>query len=143
MRMFFRVEVVDELVCEEFIRISNKDTLEAVIIEGGELDEFEDEEFVEMVHQLESAESLSSTIRWKEELTRDTDVSDKSEKVELKALPSTLKYAYLDEGQEKPVILSSSLSPLEEEKVLRVLRDNRAALGWTISDIKGISPAIF
>ena len=47
---------------------------------------------------------------WKEELTRDIDVSSKPEKVELKALPSTLKYAYLDEGHEKPVILSSSLS---------------------------------
>src|ERR1044072_6468793 len=110
----FRVEVVDELVCEEFIRISNKDTLEAVIIGGGELDDVEDEEVMDMVHQLESVRSLSSQQRWKEELTRDTDVSDKSEKVELKALPSTLKYAYLDEGHEKPVILSSSLSPLEE-----------------------------
>jgi len=35
------------------------------------------------------------------------------------------------------------LSDVEEEKLLRVLRDHKSALGWTISDIKGISPSIY
>ena len=31
---------------------------------------------------------------------------------------------------------------MEEEKLLRVLREHRKAIGWTIDDIKGISPSI-
>ncbi|CAJ2673056.1 unnamed protein product [Trifolium pratense] len=37
-------------------------------------------------------------------------------------------------------IISSKLTHLEEEKLLRVLKSNKAAMGWTISDLKGISP---
>jgi hypothetical protein len=40
-----------------------------------------------------------------------------------------------------PAIISSSLTELEEEKLMRVLRENKKALGWSISDLKGISPA--
>ena len=40
------------------------------------------------------------------------------------------------------MIVAASLTPREEEKLLRVLRDHRTALGWTISDIKGISSSI-
>ena len=40
------------------------------------------------------------------------------------------------------MIVAASLTPGEEEKLLRVLREHRTALGWTISDIKGISPSI-
>ncbi|KAL0373146.1 UNVERIFIED_CONTAM: Retrovirus-related Pol polyprotein from transposon.6 [Sesamum calycinum] len=40
-----------------------------------------------------------------------------------------------------PVIISSKLSPLEEEKLIRVLREFKEAIGWTIADIKGLSPS--
>ena len=40
------------------------------------------------------------------------------------------------------MIVAASLTLREEEKLLRVLRKHRTALGWTISDIKGISPSI-
>ncbi|CAN6562541.1 unnamed protein product [Malus baccata var. baccata] len=39
-----------------------------------------------------------------------------------------------------PVIVSSSLTALEEEKLIRVLKENKTAIGWTLADIKGISP---
>jgi len=61
--------------------------------------------------------------------------------LELKQLPSHLKYAYLGDNQTLPVIIASELSLGEEEKLLRVLRDHKTALGWTIADIKGISPS--
>ena len=40
------------------------------------------------------------------------------------------------------MIFTASPTPGEEEKLLRILREHRTALGWTISDIKGISPSI-
>ena len=61
---------------------------------------------------------------------------------ELKQLPEHLRYAFLGDSYTFPVIVAASLTPEEEENLLRVLREHRTALGWTISDIKGISPSI-
>ena len=61
--------------------------------------------------------------------------------MELKPLPSHLHYAYLGSSETLPVIISADLSELQEEKLLRVLREHKRAIGWTMSDIRGISPA--
>ena len=63
-------------------------------------------------------------------------------KMEQKPLPSHLKYAYLGVESTLPVIISASLSVLEEEKLLRVLRDHKHALGWSLADLKGIRPSM-
>ncbi|CAN6562434.1 unnamed protein product [Malus baccata var. baccata] len=57
---------------------------------------------------------------------------------------SVLEYIHaLDRAAETlPVIVAADLTPTEEDKLLRVLRKYQDALGWTIADIKGISPAI-
>ncbi|CAN6554937.1 unnamed protein product [Malus baccata var. baccata] len=60
--------------------------------------------------------------------------------LELKPLPSHLKYIFLGENETLPAIISSSLTAQEEEKLLRVLKEFKSALGWTLADIKGISP---
>jgi hypothetical protein len=39
------------------------------------------------------------------------------------------------------VIVAANLSSGEEEKLLRILREYKTVIGWTIADIKGISPA--
>ncbi|KAI5018642.1 hypothetical protein ZWY2020_043530 [Hordeum vulgare] len=58
---------------------------------------------------------------------------------ELKQLPDTLKYAYLDEKEIYHVIISARLSEHEEKKLLKTLRKHRAAIGYTLDDLKGIS----
>ncbi|XP_073031225.1 uncharacterized protein [Primulina eburnea] len=62
---------------------------------------------------------------------------------ELKELLSHLYYAFLDESSSYPVIISSALTIDEKDRSLRVLREFKSALGWTISDIKGISTTVF
>ncbi|KAJ0754891.1 putative nucleotidyltransferase, Ribonuclease H [Helianthus annuus] len=62
--------------------------------------------------------------------------------VELKALPKHLKYAYVGEGNTLPVIIASNLTGEQEKKLMEVLVTNRAAIGWTIADLKGISPSV-
>ena len=64
-------------------------------------------------------------------------------KLELKPLPSHLKYAFLGVEETFLVIISSSLELNQENKLLEILRTHRTALGWTIADIKGISPLIY
>ena len=66
---------------------------------------------------------------------------EKPPKPELKPLPPSLKYAFLGEGDTFPVIMSSALNPQEEEALIQVLRTHKTALGWSISDLKGISLA--
>ena len=63
-------------------------------------------------------------------------------KMEQKPLPSHLKYAYLGIASTLSVIISASLTELEEEKLLRVLRDHKHALGWSPTDLKGIRPSM-
>ncbi|XP_062103280.1 uncharacterized protein LOC133814318 [Humulus lupulus] len=61
--------------------------------------------------------------------------------LELKFLLDHLRYAYLGEKETPPVIVSSFLSGVEEENLLRVLRAHKTAIGWTLADIRGISPS--
>ena len=62
--------------------------------------------------------------------------------LELKPLPSHLRYAYLGDEETLPVIVSVSLTEEQEEKLLQVLKKFKKAIGWTIADIKGISPSL-
>lgn len=41
------------------------------------------------------------------------------------------------------IIISSSLSVLEEEKLLRVIHSNKEALGYNVTDLKEMSPAYY
>lgn len=61
---------------------------------------------------------------------------------ELKLLPEQLDYAYLGEDSTNLVVISARLSPDQKEKLVGVLRENREAIGWKLTDLKGISPTI-
>ncbi|XP_068657999.1 uncharacterized protein [Aristolochia californica] len=61
---------------------------------------------------------------------------------DLKPLPSHLKYMFLGNGGTFPVIISSKLGAPQEEKLVQVLKEHKTAIGWTIANIKGISPSI-
>ncbi|XP_057719665.1 uncharacterized protein LOC130934093 [Arachis stenosperma] len=41
-----------------------------------------------------------------------------------------------------PVIINSSLSKEQEEELIQVLRQHKDAIGWTLADLKGISPSM-
>ncbi|KAM1635051.1 hypothetical protein ACFXTN_011916 [Malus domestica] len=62
--------------------------------------------------------------------------------LELKPLPSHFRYVFLGEDETMPVIISSSLTAQEESKLVRVLKEYKTAIGWTLADIKGISPTM-
>ena len=64
------------------------------------------------------------------------------QKLELKPFPVELKYAYLEEQEQCPVVISSLLSTSQEGSLLHILRENKQALGWKITDLKGISPEV-
>nr|XP_027090443.1 uncharacterized protein LOC113711478 [Coffea arabica] len=49
--------------------------------------------------------------------------------LELKPLPKHLKYAYLGNNETLPVIISTALSETQEEKLIRILREYKEAIG--------------
>ena len=58
--------------------------------------------------------------------------------LDLKPLPPHLKYAYLEDEQKLPVIISTSLSVDQEEKLLDMIRQNKRAVGWTLAYLPGV-----
>ena len=62
--------------------------------------------------------------------------------LELKPLPDSLKYTFLGPDKSLPVIIAFDLDRDQEDKQISLLRENKEALGWTLGDIKGISPSI-
>ncbi|XP_026439292.1 uncharacterized protein LOC113337979 [Papaver somniferum] len=67
--------------------------------------------------------------------------SVKAPTLELKPLPDTLKYVFLGSENILPAIIASDLEPDQESRLVSVLRELKNAIGWTIADLKGISPA--
>ena len=60
----------------------------------------------------------------------------------LKPLPSGLKYTFLNNDRESPVVISDKLSKDETLRLLTILEKHRSAFDYSLKDLKGISPAL-
>nr|GFA42061.1 reverse transcriptase domain-containing protein [Tanacetum cinerariifolium] len=63
--------------------------------------------------------------------------------LELKELPSHIEYAFLEDTNKLPVIISKDLKDVEKEALIKVLKSHKRAIAWKISDIKGIDPRFY
>jgi hypothetical protein len=54
-------------------------------------------------------------------------------------LPSGPKYAFLNDDPDSPVIISDKLSQEESLRLITILEKHRAAFGYSLQDLKGIS----
>ena len=138
-------------IFERVFQVYHMDPLEATLTHSFTRQDiepdFEDvtDDIIEVMHHLEASPQHSSKYTPPFETlvsTNNTLVPStlKASELELKQLAEHLTYAYLGENQTLPVIVAANLSLGEEEKLLKVLREHKIALGWTIADIKGISP---
>ncbi|GJX26778.1 hypothetical protein Tco_0233074 [Tanacetum coccineum] len=59
-------------------------------------------------------------------------------KLELKEFPEHLEYAFLQGDDQLPIVISSGLSGPEKTRLLEVLKNQKGAIAWSITDIKGI-----
>ncbi|KAK1417596.1 hypothetical protein QVD17_26726 [Tagetes erecta] len=67
---------------------------------------------------------------------------ESSPQLELKTLPTHLKYVFLGKNNTLHVIIAADLLEDQEKALLKVLGKYKSAIGWTIADLKGISPSI-
>ena len=121
--------------------ISSDDLADALL----NLDETDEDEVLGYIQYLEAGFRKQNQPSKLEELKREKTEKAKASieelsTLELKPLPAHLKYAYLGEKDTLPIIMSNALTSLQEEKLLRVLREHKRAIGWTMAEIKGIKP---
>ena len=106
-----------------------------------------------MKEQLERIEQQQLAHRWTKKFESldltSADFKDnvpsieKPPKLELKQLPSHLKYAYLGDQETLPMIISSHLTTSQEANLIVALKKHKKAIGWQMADIKGISPTLY
>ncbi|XP_075518285.1 uncharacterized protein LOC142552395 [Primulina tabacum] len=142
----FRIDATDELVECGLQELIGEDPLEIFLIDlcPGEL---ENEDIKEYMQYLESGRPISKMVNSRiaelGHIPKPLKSSiEEAPILEMKPLPSHLKYLFLLDNNKLPVIVSSTLTGMEEEKLLQVLRDNIKAIGWSIADIKGISSSM-
>ncbi|KAH9722992.1 hypothetical protein KPL70_006933 [Citrus sinensis] len=142
---FVEANMREELVEDSFISNHNDDPLEACLTHSDL--SFNDDSAIAEISALLDAPLITDTTKWKtkSELLPHSEKkigpsAEAPPKLELKALPDTLEYAFLGESDTLPVIISSSLDLEQKGKLLGILKEYKEAIGWTIADIKGINP---
>nr|GEZ03152.1 reverse transcriptase domain-containing protein [Tanacetum cinerariifolium] len=65
---------------------------------------------------------------------------DEPPEVELKELPPHHEYAFLGDNRKWPVIIAKDLSFNKKTALINVLKTQKKAIAWKLTDIKGIDP---
>uniref|UniRef100_A0A2N9HWI1 RNA-directed DNA polymerase n=1 Tax=Fagus sylvatica TaxID=28930 RepID=A0A2N9HWI1_FAGSY len=141
------VNWIDAVVQEQFTKTYHSDPLDSCLLNFSDSDSSIGSNIANVCSLLDS--QVMELNCWKprfEELPKSENKALPSSvaipKLELKQLPSGLKYAFLESGDTFPVVISSILNMDQEGKLVELLRKHKTAIGWTIADIKGISPLI-
>ncbi|CAL2239445.1 unnamed protein product [Prunus armeniaca] len=141
----FSIDVVDDEVSSKIMQKKSNDALEAVLTQ--EEEDLYESEFQEVMAALEVFQPYPPSFRPPlEPLGPSSTKLEPSiitpPKLELKPLPNHLKHTYLGANETLPVIIAAGLTSHEEDSLIEVLKEHKTALGWTIADIKGISPSM-
>jgi hypothetical protein len=150
------VNLIDTVVQEEFNRNCLSDPLETLLTNSVDsYDIAHDAHLTEICSLLDSSQVLKVeqvmviNEPWRPHFKKlpkterkPMPSSEEIPQLELKPLPNGFKYAYLGPGETFLVVIFTALNEEQEGKLLCVLRDHKLAIGWTIADIKGISPLI-
>ncbi|XP_070049889.1 uncharacterized protein [Nicotiana tomentosiformis] len=136
--------VTDVIVDDTSVIINVGDILEVVLLN---FDDDEMDGFMECVKSLQGIGSYNYAPRKlsldiENRTTPPTKPSiEEPPTLELKPLPPHLWYEFSCPFSTLPIILSSCLNNVQVDSTLAVLQKRKKAIGWTLADIRGISPA--
>ncbi|GKC90254.1 hypothetical protein Tco_1150903 [Tanacetum coccineum] len=140
----FSIDVIDEIIEEDFDALLDEGSKILYSIEGTILKEeifSEFDKFIAMAAD-ENYDSESDEEELKfEKITINADYKIKTslEKpltdLELKPLPDNLEYVFLEEPSFLPIIISSQLSTQNKSKLVSVLKKHKEAFAWKTTDI--------
>ncbi|KAI3709078.1 hypothetical protein L2E82_38823 [Cichorium intybus] len=133
----YQVDIIDELVqryTPEVLKAEEIETQEETIVGRKEAQNGEEEKGFkseECAHIEKLLAEIPKTLK---------PSLQEPPKLDLKPLTEHLKYAFLGEKDTLPVIVAANLTEEQEIGLLNVLSKHKEAIGWTIVDLKGISP---
>lgn len=135
--------LTDMIIDDTSSTINVGDMLEAVLLN---VDDDEMDGFIECVNSLQGMGSYNYaprklSLNLENRKTPPTKPSiDEPPILELKLLPPHLRYEFLGPFSTLPVILSPCFTNMQVDFTLAVLHKRKIAIGWTLVDIRGISP---
>ncbi|KAI3755784.1 hypothetical protein L1987_55590 [Smallanthus sonchifolius] len=146
------LEIIEPLT-DEYLELSNHDILALVL--NRSIDEVAAKELIE---KFKLGEELMEVVTFMDAQKKTRYEASKialpntnqkllpsilqAPELELKTLPNHLKYVYLGEKETLPVIISNKLTSEQEVELVNTLKRYKEAIGWTIADIKGLSPSL-
>ncbi|XP_056845110.1 uncharacterized protein LOC130496748 [Raphanus sativus] len=149
----FYIDEMETLADELLEELAIEDSLQHALTVDRENQMVENQESNDFVRRLDSHKKFDEKVQFEElpqaasatqqEDSHQDDWSElKAPKVELKPLPHGVRYAFLGPNETYPVIVSSELTELELSELLNALKRFRKAIGYSLDDIKGISPTL-
>ncbi|GJW21568.1 hypothetical protein Tco_0032190 [Tanacetum coccineum] len=145
----FSIDVIDEILEEDFDALLNEGSKTLHSIKGTLLEKEIFAEFDEFMAMTADENSESDTEEPPfEKITINTDYKIKTSLeepptvLELKPLPDNLEYVFLEEPSFLPVIISSQLSQEKKNKLVYVLKKHKQDFAWKTTDIPGICPLL-
>ncbi|GJZ43412.1 hypothetical protein Tco_0590667 [Tanacetum coccineum] len=146
----FSIDVIDEILEEDFDALLDEGSKILHSIEGTFLEEeifAEFDEFMAMTAD-ENSDSESDTkelpfekITINIDYKTNTPLEEPPTDLELKPLPDNLEYVFLEEPSFLPVIISSQLSAQNKGKLVSILKKHKEAFAWKTTNILGICPS--
>ncbi|GJY93705.1 reverse transcriptase domain-containing protein [Tanacetum coccineum] len=146
----FSIDVIDEILQEDFDSLLNEGSKILHSIEGTLLKEeifAEFDEFMAMTADEKSDSESDTEDPPFEKITINTDYKIKTSLEEpptdlkLKPLLDNLEYVFLEEPSFLPVIISSQLSKEKKNKLISVLKKHKQAFSWKTINIPSICPS--
>jgi len=136
------MDVLDEVCLEIKEKVATVEPLEKALtnqLKGWTANQ--ENEIQKCLEDLDHTIEISFVIASDLELSRKNTEQEQQPILELKQLPTYLKYVFLRENGIKLIILNNTLPSEEEARLVKVLKANKDAIGWTLSDSKAISPS--
>ncbi|CAA7407045.1 unnamed protein product [Spirodela intermedia] len=101
---------------------------------------------IDLLDDFDAPDVIDDCVLEELEEIENINLGEKKEKdhlnLELKPLPSSLKYMFLEENNSFLIIIAADLSDEQEEELLDVLRKNKKAMGWKMDDLRGIDMSV-
>nr|GEW92639.1 DNA-directed DNA polymerase [Tanacetum cinerariifolium] len=144
----FSIDVIDSLVQKDFA-LNDEDSLKVALtntISENANQELEPnlnlQESIAKINSLAPVNKIVSYLGLPLNNAKILSLIVQAPKLELKKLLDHLKYLFLRERDTLPVISFNKLTSLKDKRLIRVLRDYKKAIGWTVDDINGMSPSM-
>ncbi|GKF14551.1 reverse transcriptase domain-containing protein [Tanacetum coccineum] len=144
----FSIDVIDEILEEDFNALLDEGSKILHSIEGTILEEkffAEFDEFIAMTAEENSESDIEEPpfkkITFNTDYKIKTSLEEPPTDLELKPLPDNLEYVFLEYPSFLPVIISSQLSEENKNTLVSVLKRHKKAFAWKTTDIPGICPS--